>query len=364
MAGSCHSRYLTDKGGERIVGWNAELRISEFDYDLPSELIAQRPATRRDQARLMVVHRRSGRVEHCHFHDLNQFFSDQDLLVLNDSRVFPARLFGNRLGYSGRIEVLLVRRYGENVWEALVNPSKKITIGSRLIFQPGGLEGDVLANPHPSRYRLRFDYRGDFWQWIEKLGKTPLPPYIRRPIEPGPKDRERYQTVFARQKGSIAAPTAGMHFTRLLLRQIPHCSITLHVGYGTFKPVSTPVIEEHSMEPEYYEISLPAANRIKRQLDTRSRVIAVGTTTTRVVEHVFLHHGTILAERGWTDLFIYPGFTYRVLRGLITNFHLPKSSLLLLVCAFAGKKLIKECYRQAVERRYRFYSYGDAMLIL
>ena len=271
-------------------------------------------------------------------------------------------MYAHRVNRQEKIEVLLLGPVEGDVWEALVRPGKKARPGARLVFLPDQFEAKVLESPPSAVRRLRFEYSGEFWNWIEKVGQTPLPPYIARPSTP--EDRDRYQTVFASVPGSVAAPTAGLHFTPELLDQIPHCKITLRVGYGTFKPVSVETVGEHRMDAEYYEIGSEAATRIAQQKKGGGRLIAVGTTTTRALEHVFSKHQQIVPSEGWTDLFIRPGFDFGVIQGLITNFHLPRSTLLLLVSAFAGKDLIQECYREAVEREYRFYSYGDAMLIL
>jgi S-adenosylmethionine:tRNA ribosyltransferase-isomerase len=338
------------------------VKISDFDYPLPPELIAQYPSEHRDQSRLMVVDRAAQSVQHHRFQDLPRFLSSSDLLILNNTRVIPARMYAYRLNRQEKIEVLLLGPVEGDVWEALVRPGKKAGPGTHLVFQSGQFEARVLESPPSAVRRLRFEYSGDLWHWIEKVGQTPLPPYIARPSTP--EDRERYQTVFASIPGSVAAPTAGLHFTPELLEQIPHCEITLRVGYGTFKPVSAETVGEHRMDAEYYEIGSEAATRIMEQKSEGGRLIAVGTTTTRVLEHVFSEHQEIVSGKGWTDLFIRPGFDFGVIQGLITNFHLPRSTLLLLVSAFAGKELILECYREAVERGYRFYSYGDAMLIL
>ncbi|MDA2927942.1 tRNA preQ1(34) S-adenosylmethionine ribosyltransferase-isomerase QueA [Acidobacteria bacterium AH-259-G07] len=338
------------------------MRISDFDYELPPELVAQHPSEKRDESRLMVVDRKSQSLQHCQFRDLARFVSSEDLLVLNDSRVIPARLHAHREGRREEIEVLLLRHLDDDVWETLIRPGKKAKPGSRLVFRSDQFEAEVLQSPPSAVRRLNFRYSGEFWDWIQKLGTTPLPPYIDR--EPTREDRERYQTVFARVSGSVAAPTAGLHFTHQLLEQIPHCEITLHVGYATFKPLSVERVKQHQMDAEYYEVSSEVATRIAQQLKKSGRIIAVGTTTTRALEHVFSKHQQIVPDQGWTDLFIYSGFDFRVITGLITNFHLPKTTLLLLVSAFAGKDLIDKCYREAIREKYRFYSYGDAMLIL
>ena len=310
----------------------------------------------------MVVDRDSQSLEHCRFRDLPRFLSPEDLIVLNNTRVIPARLFASRQGRQEKIEVLLLRCLEGDDWEALIKPGKKARSGHCLVFQPGQLEATVIDVTSSAVRRLRFRYSGRLWDWIEKLGQTPLPPYIGR--QPGRDDRQRYQTVFAKVSGSVAAPTAGLHFTRELMAQMSYCEITLHVGYGTFKPVSVESVEEHEMDAEYYEIGQAAATQITDQLAEGGRVVTVGTTTTRALESVFARHQEIVPDQGWTDLFIYPGFHFRVTRALITNFHLPRSTLLLLVSAFAGKDLIHKCYREAIRQQYRFYSYGDAMLIL
>jgi len=338
------------------------VKISDFDYPLPPELIAQYPSEDRDQSRLMVVDRAAQSFQHHRFRDLPRFLSSSDLLILNNTRVIPARMYAHRVNRQEKIEVLLLGPVEGDVWDALVRPGKKARPGTRLVFRPDQFEATVLESPPSAVRRLRFEYSGEFWHWIEKVGQTPLPPYITRPSTP--EDRERYQTVFASVSGSVAAPTAGLHFTPELLDSISHCKITLHVGYGTFKPVSVETVGEHQMDAEYYEIRSEAATRIAAQQRRDGRLIAVGTTTTRVLEHVFSKHRQIVPGEGWTDLFIRPGFDFGVIQGLITNFHLPRSTLLLLVSAFAGKDLIQECYGEAVERGYRFYSYGDAMLIL
>jgi len=338
------------------------VKVSDFDYPLPPELIAQYPSEHRDQSRLMVVDRTGQSFQHHRFRDLPRFLSSSDLLILNNTRVIPARLHAHRVDRRERIEVLLLGPVEGDVWKALVRPGKKARPGTRLVFRLDQFEATVLESPPSAVRRLRFEYSGEFWPWIEKVGQTPLPPYIVRPSTP--EDRERYQTVFASVPGSVAAPTAGLHFTPELLDPISHCKITLHVGYGTFRPVSVDTVEEHQMDAEYYEIGSEAATRIAEPQSDGGRLIAVGTTTTRVLEHVFSKHRQIVPGEGWTDLFIRPGFDFGLIQGLITNFHLPRSTLLFLVSAFAGRDLIQECYREAIERGYRFYSYGDAMLIL
>jgi S-adenosylmethionine:tRNA ribosyltransferase-isomerase len=340
------------------------VKRTEFEYELPEELIAQRPVQARDRSRLMVIDRASGDVLHQRFHDLPDLVEPEDLCVLNNTRVFPARLYGTKENTGGRFEVFLVRQIESVDWEALIRPGRRARAGTRLVFRPGEFEAEILGDAPGGRRRVRFRFRGDFWRWIDQLGRVPLPPYIHRDEgEPLDQDRERYQTVYATKVGSIAAPTAGLHFTEPLLNRLNYCEITLHVGYGTFKPILVDDIEDHLMEEEFYSLSAEAVTQMQSCRDSGHRVIAVGTTTTRALEHVYARHGEIVESSGWTDLFIHPGYQFKVLGGLVTNFHLPGSTLLLLVSAFAGTDLIREAYREAVKRRYRFYSYGDAMLI-
>lgn len=339
------------------------LRMTDFDYDLPESLIARRPAKERDGSRLMLVDRKSGEIGHHHFRDLPALLSDTDLLVLNDTRVFPARLDA-RSG-ARRFEVLLLREISPNVWEALVKPGRRARISTRLEFDSTGLQAEVIGTTGSSIRLLGFGTTPDVRSRIGKIGRTPLPPYIQRERdEDVALDRERYQTIFARDNGSVAAPTAGLHFTAKLLRSIHHVFVTLHVGYGTFRPVSTEIIEEHRMDSEHYHLSRQTALQLQAQRAAGNRIVAVGSTSTRVLEHVLREEGALSESSGWTDLFIFPGFEFQVVNALITNFHLPRSSLILLVSAFAGRDLIQRAYRVAIEKNYRFYSYGDAMLIL
>ena len=340
------------------------MKLSDFDYELPTSLIAQSPAANRSESRLMRVDRESSQISHHRFHDLPNLLKPEDLLVLNDSRVIPARLRARIPRRSGKIEVLLIRQLGPDEWVGLVRPGRKARTGTRLIFEKGSLEADVLGSEAGGPRRLRFSWRGDFWSQIERLGETPLPPYIRRDEGASQTDRERYQTVYARQRGSVAAPTAGLHFTPEMLDRIAHCSLTLHVGYGTFQPVRSEDVREHQIDPESFEISSATADTIERHRQLGKRVIAVGSTSTRVLEHSVADSGQVKAGSGRTGLFLYPGYKFKVVGGLLTNFHLPRSSLLLLVSAFAGTELIREAYREAITNEYRFYSYGDAMLIL
>ena len=338
------------------------MKLAEFDFRLPQELIAQFPQGARDQSRLMVVNRRQGRWEHGLFSDLPDFLTKRDLLVVNDSRVFPARLFARKEGLGARTEILLLQQQQEDVWTGLIKPGRRAKVGTRLVVDPEHLEIEVLDQASSAERRLRLRCKGDIWAALEQFGHTPLPPYILRPAQPD--DRDRYQTVYARESGSVAAPTAGLHFTAELLERISYCRARLDVGYQTFKPVVEEEIERHEMDAEYYCLAAEAVEKIRYHRSAGGRVVAVGTTTTRLLEHIFLKHGEVVADQGLTGLFIQPGFTFGAVGGLITNFHLPRSTLLMLVAAFAGQDLVKRCYQAAIEERYRFYSYGDCMLIL
>ena len=353
--------------------------VADFDFDLPAELIAQEPALTRTDARLLALGRDSGAMSHTTVAALPVLLRPGDLLVVNDTRVFPARLLGHRSPSGGAVECLLVRRLpsspddppGAERWEALMHPGQKLKPGARVVFTGAvTLHGEVLERLFFGRrvVRLCTDDGTTVEQAVDALGHMPLPPYIKR-ADTG-RDRERYQTVFASQRGSVAAPTAGLHFSETLLaaldaRGVERASVTLHVGYGTFQPVRVERAEDHRLEAERYEISEAAAAAINRALDDGRRVVAVGTTTTRTLEAVAqAHDGRVVAGRGETNLCILPGFPFRVVGGLFTNFHLPQSSLLMLVSAFAGRERALAAYREAVARGYRFYSYGDAMLVL
>jgi len=345
------------------------VKLSEFDFELPARLIAQRPARERDESRMMVIWRSGGKREHRIFRELPEVLGPEYFLVTNNTRVFPARLRACRLGKVEEIEILLIREVSQGEWLALVKPARKARPGQ--LLRAGELTARVLeANPSGSRI-LRFDGGTNLVEVLEQIGEPPLPSYVRRNKgEDLSDDRLRYQTVYARHSGSVAAPTAGLHFTnelidRLRARGIPICELLLHVGYGTFQPVRCEMIEDHRMDPEHYELDKNAAARICRYKAEGRQLVAVGTTTTRCLEFVAMHEG--LLEHGSTgmcNLFIYPGFQFRLLDGLLTNFHLPRSTLLMLVCAFAGTELMLDCYREAVSMNYRFYSYGDCMLLL
>jgi S-adenosylmethionine:tRNA ribosyltransferase-isomerase len=357
--------------------------LEEFDYPLPADLIAQRPLPERDASRMMVLDRAAGTFQNRAFRELPQILRAGDLLVLNNTQVFHARLLGRRRGISaqkigksnpaareylrGEVELLLTRQESADLWQGLVHPGRKVRTGEVLIF--GDLEAEVLGRGQYGvrRVRLRVG-QGSIEEAIDRLGHVPLPPYIRRADEA--QDQETYQTVYAKVRGAVAAPTAGFHFTERILaelreRRVETCEITLHVGLGTFQPVRSRRVEDHQMEAERFEISETAAQAVNRALEEGRRVVAVGTTSVRTLEHVAHQHGGKLAPgTGETSLFILPGFEFQVVRGLLTNFHLPKSTLLMLVCAYAGHELVLRAYQHAVEQRYRFYSYGDCMLLL
>lgn len=339
--------------------------VKEFYYELPEELIAQEPLPERDKSRLMVVHRDTRSFEHRIFENVVDYLEEGDCLVLNDTKVIPARLLGTRKDTGGKIEFVLLKRIGKDRWEILVKPGRRAKIGSEFTFGDGRLQAKVLDYTDAGGRIVEFYYEGVFEQILDELGKMPVPPYIKKELE----DKDRYQTVYARKPGSAAAPTAGFHFTERLLKKIEQkgvkvCYITLHVGLGTFRPVKEEKVEEHKMHQEYFEINEETARIINATKQQGKRVIAVGTTSTRTLETVADENGLVKSLSGWTDLFIYPGYRFKVVDGLITNFHLPESTLLMLVCAFADKELIMSAYKEAIRERYRFYSFGDAMLIV
>jgi S-adenosylmethionine:tRNA ribosyltransferase-isomerase len=337
------------------------MRLSDFEYYLPTDLIAQTPSARRDGSRLMVVDRCSRTIRHHYFRELPGILTPKDLLVLNDTRVFPARLIGS-VG-DRKIEVLLVRSLGSRIWEVLLKPARKARPGQTIRFDKH-LSALVLSSTESPVRIMEFCPTDDLDDKIDALGSVPLPPYIRRPNgEKVSQDIKRYQTVFGREKGSVAGPTAGFHFTEELLEKLNHVFLTLHIGYGTFQPIREEQLEKHRMESEFYRLSPSTAEAIKMHQGNGGSIIAVGSTCTRVLEHVHLTYGDLYKDTGCTELFIYPGFSFGIVDSLITNFHLPRSTLFVLVCAFAGRELMQEAYRIAVRENYRFYSYGDAMLI-
>ncbi|WAA10262.1 tRNA preQ1(34) S-adenosylmethionine ribosyltransferase-isomerase QueA [Fervidibacillus albus] len=343
------------------------MNIEQFDYDLPEELIAQTPLENRSESRLMVVPKNGGDIKHTQFKQIIDYLHPGDCLVLNDTRVMPARLFGTKEETDAHIEVLLLKQREENRWEALVKPAKRIKVGTKISFGDGRMRAlctDVL-NYGGGRV-LQFEFDGIFYEILNSLGEMPLPPYIKERLD----DPDRYQTVYAKEIGSAAAPTAGLHFTQSLLEEIRKkgveiAYITLHVGLGTFRPVKVEKIEDHEMHSEFYHMSEETARLLNEVKERSGNIIAVGTTSARTLETIASNHnGRFQAESGWTDIFIYPGYTFRGIDGLITNFHLPKSTLLMLVSAFCGREQILRAYETAVKMRYRFFSFGDAMLIL
>jgi S-adenosylmethionine:tRNA ribosyltransferase-isomerase len=348
------------------------MNVSDFRFDLPPELIAQAPAPSRGESRLLVLRKGDGR-EHTRVSRLAEYLHDGDLLVVNDTRVFPARLLGTRVPSGGAVECLLLASLDQpDQWDALVHPGQKLQPGAQMMFRGNNhvLHGEVLDRHFHGRRTIRLWSEGGtaVEDAIDDVGHMPLPPYIKR--DDTTEDRERYQTVYARERGSVAAPTAGLHFTPALLdalkaRGVERAAITLHVGYGTFQPVRVDQVEAHKVDPERFSISESAADAINRAKQEGRRIVAVGTTTTRALEAAGrAGRGIITPQSAWTDLFIYPGFRFTIVDVLMTNFHLPESSLLMLVCAFAGRDAVLAAYREAVEQRYRFYSYGDSMLIL
>ena len=338
--------------------------LKDFNYDLPEELIAQDPLEDRSSSRLMVLHKDTGRIEHKILRDIIDYLNPGDCLVINDTKVIPARLMGIKEDTGAAIEVLLLKRNADDVWECLVKPGKKARTGARIVFGEGLLVGEIVDVIEDGNRMIKFHYEGIFEEILDKLGQMPLPPYITHKLQ----DKNRYQTVYARNEGSAAAPTAGLHFTKELLEKIKEkgvnvVSITLHVGLGTFRPVKVDKIEEHHMHTETFNISKEAADTINRTRAAGGRVIAVGTTSCRTLESAAADDGTIPARSGDTDIFIYPGYKFKAIDCLITNFHLPESTLIMLVSALAGRDNIMNAYETAVKERYRFFSFGDAMFI-
>ncbi|MDU5341166.1 tRNA preQ1(34) S-adenosylmethionine ribosyltransferase-isomerase QueA [Anaerococcus vaginalis] len=339
------------------------MRTEDFDYNLPEELIAQHPADKRDFSRLMVVDRKTGKREDKHFYDIIDYLNEGDLLVMNDTRVIPARLFGHREGKEEKIEVFLLENIEDDKWEVLVRPGKKMKIGTKCIFSDE-LSLDVIDIKEDGNRIVEFFYEGIFQEILDRLGNMPLPPYIKEKL----KDKERYQTVYSKNPGSVAAPTAGLHFTKELLKKIEEkgvklAYITLNVGLGTFRPVKVDNVKNHKMHSEFYQLSKETADLINETKKNNKRIISTGTTTTRTLESVYKKNGQIKEDSGWTDIFIYPGFEFNVIDCQITNFHLPKSTLIMLVSALASKEIILDAYKDAVDKKYRFFSFGDAMFL-
>jgi S-adenosylmethionine:tRNA ribosyltransferase-isomerase len=341
------------------------LRVEDFDFHLPEELIAQTPLEKRSESRLMAIDRESGSLQHKKFKDIVDFLEEGDCLVLNDTRVLPARLFGVKEETGAKIEVLLLKQEEGDNWETLVKPAKRVKKGTRISFGEGKLTAVCTEEKEQGGRVLEFQYEGIFYEVLDELGEMPLPPYISEKLD----DQDRYQTVFARERGSAAAPTAGLHFTDELLNEIRNkgvhvAFITLHVGLGTFRPVSVDSIEEHDMHSEFYQITEGTARLLNEVKGNGGRIITVGTTSTRTLETIASKHGKFIEESGWTDIFIYPGYKFKAIDGLVTNFHLPKSTLIMLVSAFTSRDITLNAYNTAVEEQYRFFSFGDSMLIL
>ncbi|UCH11891.1 MAG: tRNA preQ1(34) S-adenosylmethionine ribosyltransferase-isomerase QueA [Candidatus Omnitrophota bacterium] len=343
------------------------MKLSDFDYTLPKGLIAQYPLRQRDESRMLVLDKENGKIEHCHFYDLADYLSKPDAMVFNDTKVFKARLTGKRTGYTGKIELLLLREGNSGVFECLAKPARKLVIGTELEFGNGGLTASVVDRKDEMCF-VKFS-NNNLYSVFNKIGLLPLPPYIKR--KPQPEDEIRYQTVYAKRLGAVAAPTAGLHFTTSVIDRIKNKGagiiyLTLHVGYDTFRPVKVDNIKQHKMNKEYFQITKKSVDEINKTKQNKGRVLAVGTTTCRALESASILRDTryeIRDTKAETDLFIYPGYRFKIIDMLLTNFHLPKTTLLMLTCAFGGHDNVMKAYQEAVEKKYRFYSYGDCMLI-
>jgi S-adenosylmethionine:tRNA ribosyltransferase-isomerase len=341
------------------------MNLKDFYYELPEELIAQEPLEKRDSSRLLVLNKENGEITHNTFRDIIKYFKKGDCLVLNNTRVIPARLYGIKKETGSKTEFLLLKRLEKDIWEVILRPGKKAQIGARFIFGENELEAEIMDIVEGGNRIVKFYYEGVFEAVLDRLGNMPLPPYITKTLE----DKERYQTVFSKHNGSAAAPTAGLHFTPALLEEIQQIGvkvayITLHVGLGTFRPVKTENILEHIMHSEYFDVDGAAADTINSTKAEGGRIISVGTTSTRTIESIASDNGIIKPGSGWTDIFIYPGYKFKVIDGLITNFHLPESTLVMLVSALAGREQVMHAYAEAVKEKYRFFSFGDAMFII
>lgn len=348
------------------------MKLSAFKFDLPSSHIALHPMENRDESRMMVVHRDTGEIEHKVFKDIVEYFDEGDMMVINDTKVFPARLYGNKEKTGAKIEVFLLRELNKDMklWDVLVDPARKIRVGNKLYFGDGELVAEVIDNTTSRGRTIRFLFDGDeddFYNMIDRLGETPLPKSIKRAAEP--EDRERFQTIYAKNVGAVAAPTAGLHFTRqvmkrLEIRGVDINPITLHVGLGTFRPVDVEDLTKHKMDSENYMVSDATAARVNKALDEKRRVCSIGTTVMRALESSVSANGRVKANDGWTDKFIFPPYEFKICNALVTNFHLPESTLLMMASAFGGYELVKKAYEVAIKEKYRFFTYGDAMLIL
>ena len=340
------------------------MKLSEFDFELPEELISQHPYEKRDEARLMILDKKTGEIEHKVFKDIIDYLGVGDCLVLNDTRVIPARLIGSKEDSGGKMEFLLLKRIDINKWETLAKPGKRAKVGTRYTFGNGELKAEVISSQDDGSRIIKFEFNGIFEEVLDRLGQMPLPPYIKAKLE----NNEMYQTVYSNEQGSVAAPTAGLHFTRELLKEIEDKGVklaflTLHVGLGTFRPVKTLNIEDHDMHSEYYKMDQDTADIINTAKQNGKRVIAVGTTSSRTLETIADEDGKVREQSGWTHIFIYPGYRYKIVDALITNFHLPESTLIMLVSALSSREIIMAAYSVAVKERYKFFSFGDAMFI-
>jgi len=340
------------------------LKVKDFYFDLPKELIAQHPLEKRDESKLMVLNKKNGEVEHKVFKNIIDYLNPGDCLVLNDTRVMPARLYGAKEGSGGKMEFLLLKRYEDDIWETLVKPGKRGKVGAKFVFGNGELKAEIVEVLDNGNRKVKFYYDGIFEEVLDRLGEMPLPPYIEEKLE----DRERYQTVYSREVGSAAAPTAGLHFTEELLQSIREKGIniafvTLHVGLGTFRPVKVEDIQDHEMHSEYYILDKENAEIINNAKKSGKRVIAVGTTSNRTLESIANEEGQVKEQSGYTSIFIYPGYKFKIVDAIITNFHLPESTLIMLISAFSTREIVMNAYKIAVENKYRFFSFGDAMFI-
>ena len=348
------------------------MKLSEFKYDLPSGLISLYPAENRDESRMMVINREKGTFEHKIFKDIVEYFDDKDVMVVNDTKVFPARLYGNKEKTGAKIEVFLLRELNKemHLWDVLVDPARKIRVGNKLYFGEGDLIAEVIDNTTSRGRTIRFLYEGEhqeFYQLIDSLGETPLPKYIERDVEA--EDRDRYQTIYAKNVGAVAAPTAGLHFTqqvmkRLEIKGIDVSPITLHSGLGSFRAVDVEDLTKHKMDSENYSVNDETADRVNQALDEKRRIISIGTTSMRTLESSVSANGRLKANAGWTDKFIFPPYEFKICNALLTNFHMPESTLLMMACAFGGYDLILKAYKEAIKKKYRFLTYGDTMLII
>ena len=342
------------------------MKTDDFDFYLPEELIAQHPIAKRDNSKLMILNKKTGAIKHEHFHNIINYLNKGDVLVLNDTKVLPARLIGEKEETKAHIELLLLKHKDsdKDCWECLVKPAKRVKVGTIITFGDGLLKAKCIKTGDEGIREVKFIYNGVFYEILDKLGTMPLPPYIKEKL----KDKDRYQTVYAKNIGSAAAPTAGLHFTKELLQKIKDkgielCYITLHVGLGTFRPVNVSDVTKHKMHSEYYSMSKEVAHKLNQAKDEKRRIIAVGTTSTRTLETIMTKYNKFIECTGNTDIFIYPGYKYKAIDGLITNFHLPKSTLIMLVSAFSSKEIIMNAYKEAVNNHYRFFSFGDSMFI-